>query len=106
MKTVVILQARYTSTRLPGKVLKKVNGITVLEWVVRLSRLINGVDEVCVAVPEGSAHRAVSAEAARLGAHVVTGPEEDVLQRFVIAAHSTSADTIMRITTDCLSTAE
>lgn len=101
MKKVIILQARFTSTRLPGKVLQQVNGLTILGWMIRLSRKIQGIDEVCVAVPEGPLHHAVVAEAQRHGATVVTGPEHDVLSRFAIAARATSADIVMRITTDC-----
>jgi len=101
MKTVVVLQARYTSTRLPGKVLKRVGNLSILGWMVRLCKLIPGVDEVCVAVPEGPAHAEVATEARRLGTTVVLGPEDDVLTRFLIAARRTEADIVMRITTDC-----
>jgi len=101
MKKVIILQARYTSTRLPGKVLKEVNGLTILGWMIRLSQAVQGIDEVCVAVPEGAAQDGVVAEALKHGATVVAGPEHDVLARFTLAAKATSADIVMRITTDC-----
>ncbi|MCB5363035.1 glycosyltransferase family protein [Pusillimonas sp. CC-YST705] len=101
MKTVVILQARFSSTRLPGKVLKVVRDQSILGWMIRLCKLIDGVDEVCVAVPEGAVHEGVAAEARRLGASVAYGPEYDVLARFLIAARQTNADIVMRITTDC-----
>ena len=34
METAIIIQARLGSTRLPGKVLKKINGKTILEYVI------------------------------------------------------------------------
>lgn len=101
MKKVIILQARFTSTRLPGKVLQEVNGLTILGWMIRLSKSIKGIDEVCVAIPEGPAQDGVVAEALKHNATVVAGPEHDVLARFTLAARATSADVVMRITTDC-----
>lgn len=101
MTAVMILQARMTSTRFPRKVLEKAAGRTVLEWVIRASTRVAGIDRVCAAVPEGAVHDPVAAEAARLGAMVVRGPELDVLERFRLAAEHTDADEIMRVTTDC-----
>lgn len=101
MVAVLVLQARMTSTRLPGKVLRKVGGRSILEWVVRGGERIPGIDCVCVAVPVGSAHEPVAEEAGRLGAVVVRGPEQDVLERFRLAAETTGATEIMRVTTDC-----
>ena len=101
MTAAMILQARMTSTRLPGKVLRCVGGRTVLEWVVRASEQVPGISLVCAAVPEGEIHDSVAEEAARLGTRVVRGPEEDVLERFRIAAASVNADEVMRVTTDC-----
>ena len=48
-RTVVIIQARMGSSRLPGKVLERIGRFTLLEHVVRRSRLIRSVDEVVVA---------------------------------------------------------
>lgn len=101
MTAVMILQARMTSTRLPGKVLMPVAGRTILEWVVRASERVPGIDVVCVAVPEGEVHDPVADEARRLGAAVARGPELDVLERFRMAAAATGADEVMRVTTDC-----
>lgn len=101
MIAAMILQARITSARLHGKVLKQVKGRTVLEWVVRGSERVPGIDLVCVATPTGPEHDPVVAEANRLGAVVVRGPENDVLERFRMAAVSVDADVVMRVTTDC-----
>jgi spore coat polysaccharide biosynthesis protein SpsF (cytidylyltransferase family) len=90
-----------TSTRLPGKVLKTVEGRTLLEWIIRGSRAVPGIDIVCAAIPEGSAHDAVAEEAERHGAVVVRGPELNVLERFRLAAELVQADEVMRVTTDC-----
>jgi spore coat polysaccharide biosynthesis protein SpsF len=101
MKTAVILQARMSSSRLPGKVLMNAAGHSVLDWVVRSVSKIEHVNVVCVAVPYGMVNDAVANEAARLGAVVARGPEDDVLERFRIAASQVDADEIIRVTTDC-----
>ena len=49
MKTVAIIQARMSSTRLPGKVLKKSYGKTMLERMVERVRKAKTLDEVVVA---------------------------------------------------------
>lgn len=101
MKTVAILQARMASTRLPGKVLFLCQGKTILSWVTNAVRTTCGVDEVCVAIPEGIANEQIVAEAKKLDVRIVRGSEKDVLARFAKAANETNADNIMRVTSDC-----
>lgn len=101
MLTAVIIQARMTSTRLPGKVLQPVGDTTLLGQVLRRCQAIAQVDRVVCAVPEGGAHDAIAAEAGRHGAQVVRGPEADVLERYRMAAEACAADLVMRVTSDC-----
>ncbi len=97
----VIVQARMTSTRLPGKVLKDLAGHTVLHHVLRRCAAIPGIDSVCCAVPEGAAHDPIVAEAERAGAWVFRGSETDVLARYAGAARVAGAPALMRVTSDC-----
>jgi glutamate-1-semialdehyde 2,1-aminomutase/spore coat polysaccharide biosynthesis protein SpsF len=97
----VIVQARMTSTRLPGKVLEDVAGITALGHVLRRCAAIPGIDKVCCAIPEGSQQDVVAEEAERHGAIVVRGSEHDVLARYFQAAAALDADIVMRVTSDC-----
>jgi spore coat polysaccharide biosynthesis protein SpsF (cytidylyltransferase family) len=96
-----IIQARYGSSRLPGKVLEDLAGRTVLSHVIERCRATRGVDVVCCAVPDTSDSDGVAAEAERLGAIVVRGSEADVLGRFALAARTIGTDIIMRVTSDC-----
>lgn len=100
-RSAVIVQARMTSTRLPGKVLMDLAGSTVLAHVLRRCAAIAGIDVVCCAVPEGSVHDAVAREAKAAGAVVYRGDEEDVLDRYWRAARMLGADVVMRVTSDC-----
>ncbi len=96
-----IIQARYGSTRLPGKVLEILAGRSVLSHVIERCRATPGIDVVCCAIPETSDSDGVAEEAQRWGALVVRGSESDVLGRFANAAETIGADIIMRVTSDC-----
>lgn len=97
----MIIQARATSTRLPGKVALDLGGRTVLEHVVHRAAAIPGADAVCVAVPEGEEHDHVAELGRAAGAEVVRGSEDDVLGRYAQAADALEAGVVMRITSDC-----
>jgi spore coat polysaccharide biosynthesis protein SpsF (cytidylyltransferase family) len=101
LTTAVIVQARFGSSRLPGKVLKPLAGGTVLEEVLRRCGAIPGADLVVCAVPEGGKDDPVAAEARRCGAIVTRGSETDVLDRYLHAALAVRADVVMRVTSDC-----
>ena len=100
--TVLVVQARMTSTRLPGKVLLPLAGRPLIEQLVRRAAVIEGIDAICVAIPDGLAHQPIAAAVAGLPRTlVVTGPEDDVLQRTLAAANATGAEIVVRITSDC-----
>ena len=101
MKTVVIVQARMTSTRLPGKVLLDLAGRTVLAHVLERVAAIPGIAAVGCAGPDDPASQPLAAEAARCGAEVFLGSEQDVLDRTWAAAAHLGADVVLRVTSDC-----
>ena len=101
MRRVAIIQARMGSTRLPGKVLADIGGRTMLGRVVARARRASTLDEVVVATSTLPEDEAVAREAARLGAPVFRGSEQDVLDRYHEAAREFRADVVVRITSDC-----
>ena len=101
MRSVVIVQARLGSSRLPGKVLEKLAGRTVLSHVLERCWTIPAVADVCCAIPSGGSDDAVAVEAERCRTRVVRGSESDVLDRYYKAASDCQADVIVRITSDC-----
>lgn len=101
MTTAVIVQARLGSNRLPGKVMKRLAGKSVLEHVLRRCQAIAGADVVCCATVEGPDGDVIGAEAERLGAAVYKGSEHDVLDRYYQAARMLGADVVLRVTSDC-----
>lgn len=96
-----VIQARSSSTRLPGKVLRPLGGRSVLGWVVRAAATAPGVDQVVVATSSDASDDDVALEAARCGAVVVRGPLDDVLERFAVALREHPADAVIRLTADC-----
>lgn len=101
MKTVVIVQARVGSTRMPRKILKKLAGHTVLEEVLRRCRAIPTVDLVVCAIPDLPEDDVLIPVAQRWSATVVRGSSSDVLSRYTQAANSVKADVVLRVTSDC-----
>jgi spore coat polysaccharide biosynthesis protein SpsF len=95
----VILQARYNSTRLPGKALEVVAGRTVLEHCLR--RLIKaGVAHVVLATTWEQEDDVLAVIARRLGVGVYRGDSADVLGRFASAARYFELDPVLRATGD------
>lgn len=101
MKTIIIVQARMNSSRLPGKVLKTVLGKSLLEYQIERLRLIRNVDEIVVATTVNETDQPVVELCQKLGVSVFRGPEDDVLTRFYEAAMKYQGDTIIRVTADC-----
>lgn len=100
MRVVAIIQARMTSTRLPGKILLTLSGKPVLSHIIeRVSRVV-GLGHICVASPEGTLHDPIG-DILPPGVSFVRGSETDVLGRYYKAAMETKADVMMRVTSDC-----
>ncbi len=100
-KVVAIVQARMGSTRLPKKVLMKINDHSMLEEVIKRTKAIKGVDEVIVATTENPKDLQIVARCRKLKIRVFRGLEEDVLDRYYQCAKEAGADVIIRITSDC-----
>jgi spore coat polysaccharide biosynthesis protein SpsF len=100
-KVVAIIQARMGSTRLPGKVLKDLEGETVLVRVVERVRRAQLIDEVLIATTKERADDAIVDECERCSAAVFRGDENDVLDRYYCAAQMCNAKIVVRITSDC-----
>lgn len=100
-KSVAVVQARMTSTRLPGKVLADLAGRPVLAWICRAAAAIPGVAETVVATSTDPSDDPVATWCDSASVRCVRGPLDDVLHRFVLAAEATGASTVLRLTGDC-----
>ena len=100
-RTVAIVQARMTSTRLPGKVLADLCGAPLLARMIGRIRRARRLDGVVVATTARPSDDPVAALAAQLEVGLFRGDEADVLGRFAGAAAAARADVIVRLTADC-----
>jgi spore coat polysaccharide biosynthesis protein SpsF (cytidylyltransferase family) len=101
VNVVAIVQARMTSTRLPGKVLADLGGAPMLARVVSRAAAASLVDQVVVACSDRPTDDPIAAWCRRGSVPVFRGSETDVLARFVGAAAATHADLVVRLTADC-----
>jgi spore coat polysaccharide biosynthesis protein SpsF len=100
-RTVATIEARMSSSRLPGKVLSEVDGRPMLEHMVERLQYVSELDEIVIATTDKNADDAVAALATRIGTGVWRGSEEDVLARVLDAAKAYDAETIVELTGDC-----
>ena len=101
MKTIVIIQARMGSSRLPGKILKPLDELDVLTYVTSRCKQIRGVSDVIVATSLLPQDDAVEKWCTENGVICFRGSEEDVLGRYVQCAQKYKPDYVMRVTSDC-----
>ncbi|WP_119417838.1 cytidylyltransferase domain-containing protein [Desertibaculum subflavum] len=100
-RTVATIEARMTSSRLPGKVMMEIAGRPALELMVeRLSR-VPSLDGTVIATTVNAADQPIVDLAGRLGIGCFRGSEEDVLARVLGAAEAHAIDVIVETTGDC-----
>jgi spore coat polysaccharide biosynthesis protein SpsF len=99
-KVVAIIQARMSSTRLPGKVMLVLNNDTVLYQVVSRVRKAN-VDDVIIATSNHSSDDAIVKFCQEQKISYYRGSLNNVLSRYYMAAKEYEADIVVRITSDC-----
>lgn len=101
MKTVIIVQARMSSTRLPGKVLYEVLGKPLLEYQIERLCQVRLADELVIATTTNDTDQNIVELCERVGVAYYRGSEEDVLSRYYEAATQSGADVVVRVTSDC-----
>jgi len=89
------------STRLPGKVLKKVNGIPLIEILLYRLSITKKIDKVILATSEKVENDALEDYVKNLGYEVCRGSEDDVLDRYYKAARLYIPQVVVRVTGDC-----
>jgi spore coat polysaccharide biosynthesis protein SpsF len=99
--TTAIIQARMSSTRLPGKVLLDLAGEPMLARVVERTQQASTIDRVIVATTVEPDDEPIAELCRSRGWAVSRGSRDDVLDRYYQAAVTDGADPIVRITSDC-----
>lgn len=101
MKVLAITQARYGSTRLPAKILKEVNGQTLLEIHLKRILLSKTIDKLKIATTDEDGSMYIVDVADKVGVEYYKGSVDDVLSRFYGTAESEKPDYVIRLTSDC-----
>jgi spore coat polysaccharide biosynthesis protein SpsF len=89
------------STRLPGKILKKVLNKSLLEYQIERVRRAKSIDQIVIATTTKEADDQIVEEANRLSLSFYRGQEENVLDRYYHTAKEYEADIVVRLTSDC-----
>ncbi|PCH97334.1 MAG: spore coat protein [Gammaproteobacteria bacterium] len=97
----VILQARFSSTRLPGKVLKKIVNKPMLALQIERIQTAKFIDKIIVATSLGKEDDDIALLCESLGVYCFRGSLDDVLDRFYQTAKQFPCDHIVRLTGDC-----
>lgn len=95
------IEARMTSSRLPGKVLADCVGKPILELMVERLKRVPSLDGIVIATTINREDDPVADLAARLGVACFRGSEHDVLDRVLKAAQASGIDIIVETTGDC-----
>jgi len=99
-KVIAFIQARMGSSRLPNKVLKDINGRPVIVQVVERLKKVSCIDDIVLLTSTNQENEELCRVAKEHGIKYFTGPEDNVLLRFQLAAKQYPCDFIIRITGD------
>jgi spore coat polysaccharide biosynthesis protein SpsF len=101
MKVIAITQARFGSTRLPGKILLQIEGKSLLHIHLERANQSKRIDKLIVASTFEPESDRIEEVAQECGCEVYRGSLTDVLDRFYQAAEREQPDYVVRLTSDC-----
>ena len=96
-----IVEARMTSSRLPGKHLLPVLGRPIIGHLVHRLKSISLINDVVIAMTTRPQDDILEKYVRSIGAEVYRGDEDDVMGRVLCAAKSFDIDVICEVTGDC-----
>ena len=99
--TLVILQARMSSKRLPGKVLLMINGEPMIYWQIKRILRAKSITKLVVAISEHPSDNILANYLDEIAQEYIRGPLDNVLERFIQANKLYNPQSIVRITGDC-----
>jgi len=101
MKILAITQARYGSTRFPGKILKEIKGQSLLELHLKRIKQSSLISKLKVATTDEPDAVKIENICKKLNLDSYRGSVDDVLERFFFTAEPENPDWIVRLTSDC-----
>ncbi len=101
LKIIAMVQARMGSTRLPGKVLKLLNGQPVLQQIIRRLQKVANLSEIIIVTSNLAQDDPIEMLCQQMGIGCYRGSESNVFARYLDAINQYQAELIIRITGDC-----
>jgi spore coat polysaccharide biosynthesis protein SpsF len=97
----VVLQARMSSTRLPGKVMSQINGHPMIYWEISRISKAKLVNKTVVAISDQSSDDILANYLESIHQEYIRGSLDNVLGRYVKAEENYNPSAIIRLTADC-----
>ncbi len=101
MKIICIVQARMGSERLPGKVMREIEGRPMISYTFNSLKEAKYVNQVVLATSTLDINNELAEYVGNMGFEVFRGSEDNVLERFKMVADKYDGDIIIRVTGDC-----
>ena len=99
-KIALIIQARMSSQRLPGKMIMNIAGIPLYKYVIKRCQNVNSIHDVILATSTDSSDDQLAEFALKDGFKVFRGYLYNVLGRYIACAKEIEADIIIRVCGD------
>ena len=101
VKTVIVVQARMSSSRLPGKVMLPVLGKSLLYRMIERLKMIRHEVQLIVATSQEASDNIIEQEALKMGIACYRGSLNNLLDRHYQVAMLFNADNVVKIPSDC-----
>ena len=101
MKFGAIIEARMTSTRLPGKILYEAAGKSFLQHLINRLKKVKQINKIIIATTLNSEDNILRSIAKKNKVFLFRGSENDVLSRVIGASKKFNVKNIVNITSDC-----
>jgi len=100
-KIVIVVQARMSSSRLPGKVMLPILGESLLFRMIERLKMIKHKAQIVIATSEESGDNIIEQEASKIGIPCFRGSLNNLLDRHYQVAKQYNADIVLKIPSDC-----
>lgn len=101
MKINISIEARMTSSRLPGKVLKKIDGVPALEVMYNRIKELPLINDIIVATTVNKEDDPIILWCESKGVSYFRGSENNVYERVLQTHQKYNSDVIIELTGDC-----
>src|SRR5882672_5656637 len=101
MRVIAVTQARMSSTRLPGKVMKRIGNVTLLELHIQRILKSKKVDQLVLATTISKEDISIVEVGNKLKVASYRGSVDDVLDRFYQSLKGMNPNYVVRLTSDC-----